>query len=419
MSLAVVGAVLDDAVVGLRAVDGLIAALGPDVVAQPGDDVLDAAGLTLAPGMVNAHTHAAMSLFRGYGDDLPLQTWLQERIWPAEAKLTEDDVYWGTRLACLEMIRSGTTRFVDMYWFGTAVARAAIDAGLRAAVSAVLLDGGLDAPKTRRMSLRDDASRSLDELIGLDPLIEPMLGPHAIYTVSEESLAWVGRTARERGVGVHIHLSETRHEVDDCIVASGVRPTMLLSRCGVLGPRTIVAHGCWLDPDEIEVLAATDTTIATLPVSNMKLAVGRNLPYREAHAAGVRLGLGTDGAGSNNGLDMFQDVKVLALHHKFHADDPSVLPAPEALAVARGQRSPVLAAGMLAVGAPADFLLLRTDEPELTPGDLTANLVYAATGHVVDTTVVAGRVLMRGRQVDGAREVVAEARDRAAQLTGA
>jgi 5-methylthioadenosine/S-adenosylhomocysteine deaminase len=414
VGLAITDARLDGVAVGVRIEGGTIAAVGPAVVPEPGDEVLDAGGMVVAPGMVNAHTHAAMALFRSFGDDLPLMTWLQTRIWPAEGRLTADDVYWGTRLACLEMVRSGTTTFADMYWHPGEVARAADDAGLRALVACALVDGGEVAGAG---DLRQAALASLDALAGASSRITPMLGPHAVYTVSEASLAWLGELAAERGVGVHVHLSETEGEVERCVAATGVRPPALLDRCGLLGPGTLAAHGCWLDPDELALLAERGATVVANPVSNMKLAVGRLLDVPAAAAAGVPLGLGTDGAASNNGLDLFQDVKLLALAAKFLADDPAVLPAGEALAVARGQRSALLGGRGVEVGAPADLLLLRTGDPEVVPGDHDANLTYAATGALVDTTIVDGRVLMRHRHVPGAEEVLAQVGERVRRLT--
>jgi 5-methylthioadenosine/S-adenosylhomocysteine deaminase len=416
MSLVVTGALLDGREVGVRVDDGVIADVGPDVISLGDDAVIDGRGTAVVPGMVNAHTHAAMTLFRSFGDDLPLMTWLRTKIWPAEAKLEPADVYWGTRLACIEMIRSGTTRFVDMYWHPAEAARAVADAGLRAILAAPLFDSGEPAAKR---ALEEDALRSLAELAPFAHAgrVVAALAPHAVYTVSPGSLEWIGATAAEHDVGVHTHLAETRKEVDDCVAATGMRPCELLDRCGLLGPKTVVAHGCWLEADELDLLAERGTTVATAPVSNMKLAVGRQFPYGEASAAGVPLGLGTDGSSSNNSLDMFSDVKVFALAQKFAADDPALLPAAEALAVARGQRSSWLGGSSVTIGAPADFVLVRVGSPEVVPGDLDANLVYAANGSVVDTTVVAGKVLMTGRHIDGVDDVLDEARGRAARLT--
>jgi len=407
VSLTVRDAWLDGAVVAVRVEAGQIVALGAGVEPAAGDNVLDAAGMAVLPGLVNGHTHAAMTLMRGYGDDLPLMTWLQDRIWPTEAKLTADDVYWGTRLACVEMIRSGTVRFWDMYWQPEAVARAVHESGIRAAVAMPLVDG-LDPDKSD--GLRADAERSLDALAGAGPRIATALGPHAIYTVSERSLHWVAELSSERDLPVQIHLSETEGEVQDCVAAHGVRPARYLDRIGLLTPRTLLAHGVWLDDDELALVAERGATVVTNPVSNLKLAVGGVFPYGKARAHGIPVGLGTDGAASNNSLDLFQDVKHLALMQKHAARNPAAMPATEAWAVVTGQRAPLLGgSGRVAVGEPADFLLVRRDDPELTPGDLVANLVYAAPGSVVDTTVVAGQVLMRGGVIGDEVEVRAGA----------
>ena len=412
MSLAVTGALLNGEAVGLRAEEGLIAALGPGVGPRDGDEVLDAGGAPLIPGLVNGHTHAAMTLFRGYGDDLPLLQWLEEKIWPLEAKLEPEDVYWGTRLACLEMIRSGTVRFWDMYWHPEATARAVQHAGLRATIAAPLIETGKGLE-----SLREDALQSLEQLASYGERISAALAPHAIYTVGEEGLRWVAELAAQRDLPVHVHLSETEHEVDECVRAHGMRPAQYLESLGALGPRTLLAHGVWLDESELELIAERGATIVTNPVANLKLAVGRVFPYRAAREAGVRVGLGTDGPGSNNSLDMFADLKTFALLQKNEARDPAAVSAEEAWEVATGRLAPLLgASGRLAPGEPADFLLLRADASELSLGDHTADVVYTAAGAVVDTCIVAGRVLMRGGSVEGADEVIAKAVERARGL---
>jgi 5-methylthioadenosine/S-adenosylhomocysteine deaminase len=411
-ALAVSGASLDGAAVSLRAVDGVIAEIGAGVEPREGDEVIDAAGLALVPGLVNGHTHAAMTLFRGYGDDLPLMQWLETVIWPVEARLDADDVYWGARLACLEMIRTGTVRFWDMYWQADATARAVEDAGLRATIGAPLIDIG----SAGRGQLESDALESLDQLAGRDR-IGRALAPHSIYTVSEQALAWIAEQASSRELAVEIHLSETESEVADCVRDHGVRPAAYLDRLGLLGPRTLLAHGVWLDDSELELIGERGSTLVTNPVANLKLAVGRVFPYRAARGHGIAVGLGTDGPGSNNSLDLLSDVKFLALLQKHEARDAAAVTAAEAWDVATGRAAPLLGAPVrLAAGEQADFLLVRTGSPELSLGDLTADLVYAASGAVVDTTVVAGRVLMRGRIVEGADEVRERAVERARRL---
>jgi 5-methylthioadenosine/S-adenosylhomocysteine deaminase len=412
VALAVSGAVLDGETVGLRCEGGTIAALGPGVVAAPGDHEIEAGGAPLVAPLLNGHTHAAMTLFRGSGGDLPLMPWLEERIWPVEAKLAEEDVYWGARLACAEMTRGGTTRFWDMYWHPEATARAVSDAGMTATIGAPLFDHGDDAE-----GMRETALRSLDRLAELGPAVAPALAPHSIYTVSEGSLGWIAELSAERGVPVHIHLSETEREVEDCVAAHGVRPAAYLDRLGLLGERTVLAHGVWLDAAELELVAARGCTVVANPVANMKLAVGRVFPYPAARAAGVAVGLGTDGAGSNDSLDLLADLKLFALAQKHAAADATAIAAAEAWEIATGAAAPLLGGGEpLAAGAPADFLLLDPASPALGIGDLASNLVYAASGADVDTVVAGGEVLMRGGEVPGTEEIVARAAERARRL---
>lgn len=418
MSLTVTGATLDGEAVGIRVEGGRIAELGAAVEPREGDEVIETDGAPVVPGLWNAHTHAAMTLFRGYGDDLPLMEWLEKKIWPAEAKLDADDVYWGARLACAEMIRTGTVGFWDMYWQPGATARAVADAGLRAVIGAPLIDGGDPGDDGKHEKLKSDIERSLEELKGSGETISEALAPHSIYTVSEPSLRWIGERAKDGELPIHIHLSETEKEVTDCVAAHGVRPAAYLDRCGVLGPRTMLAHGVWLDDAELELIAERGATVVTNPVANLKLAVGGVFPYPDARKRDVALGLGTDGPGSNNSLDMFEQMKFFALIQKHTAADPTVAPAGDVWRIAIGAASPLVGAnGKLSVGEPADFLLLRSDVPELGLGEMTADLVYAASGTgVVDTTVVRGKVLMNGGQVGEVDEIRERVVERAKRL---
>jgi len=414
MALVIEGATLADEPVGVRIEGGLIAALGADVAAARGDERIDGAGTAIVAGLVNGHTHAAMTLFRGSADDLPLMEWLEQHIWPVEARLDDEDVYWGTRLACVEMIRTGTVRFWDMYWRPGAVARAVTDAGVRATIGPPLLDGGDPA---RLDELRRAAADGLAEIAANEsPLTAPSLAPHAVYTVSPESLTWIAAESERLGMPVQIHVSETEQEVADCLAAHGVRPVELLDRVGLLGPRTLLAHAVWIDERERELIADSGATVVTNPVANMKLAVGAIFDLAAAQRRGLPVGLGTDGAGSNNSLDLLADAKHLALAQKHRARDPAATPAAEALAIASGIRAPLLGATPIAPGEPADLLLVRTDRHELGIGSLEAGLVYAASGSVVDTTIVAGRVLMRDGVVAGEAEILERARERARRL---
>jgi 5-methylthioadenosine/S-adenosylhomocysteine deaminase len=301
-----------------------------------------------------------------------------------------------------------------MYWHADAAARAVEDAGLRAVTAAPLID---DADPAKSERACGDAERSLERIAAAGAeLARPGFAPHAIYSVSEVSLRWVAERAPELGVPIQIHLSETREEVDACVADRGVRPAHYLDQCGLLGPQTILAHGVWLDESELDLIAERGATVVTNPVANLKLAVGGVFPYRAARDRGVAMGLGTDGPGSNNSLDLVDDMKVFALLQKQAAADPAAVTAGEALALARGERSPLLGGAPIHVGAPADFLLVRTESPELGLGALDPGLVYAASGAIVDVTVVAGKVLMQGGVVPGEEEVLKRTRERAAGL---
>ena len=403
-ALTVTGAVLDGETVGLRCLGGRIAALGPGVTPEAGDETIDAGGAPLVAPLVNGHTHAAMTLFRGYGGDLPLMRWLREVVWPIEAKLEPEDVYWGARLACLEMVRTGTACFWDMYWHPEATARAVVDAGLRATIGGPLFDAD---GKTGAM--QEITRGNLEQLAGFGPEIGAALAPHSIYTVSEELLRWAAELAAERRLPIHIHLSETEQEVQDCVERYGLRPAAYLDRLGALSERTVLAHGVWLDREELALIAERGCTVVTNPVANMKLAVGGGCPSPAVREAGVAVGLGTDGPGSNDSLDLFSDLKVFALAQRHANDDPTVIPAKEAWRIATGD-------ARLEVDQVADFLLLRADSPELSFGDLHSALTYAASGSIVDTTVVGGRVLMRGGEAPESEEVVARAVERSRRL---
>jgi 5-methylthioadenosine/S-adenosylhomocysteine deaminase len=410
-SLTVLEARLDGEPVGLRCAEGKIVALGPQVAAEPGDETIEAGGAPLVAPLVNGHTHAAMTLFRGYGGDLPLIRWLEEKIWPVEAKLEAEDVYWGTRLACVEMIRTGTASFWDMYWHPEAASRAVRDAGLRATVGGPLFGLGEDTSEIQAISLAN-----LDAQERFEPQVAPALSPHSIYTAGEPLLRWTAETAAERGVSVQTHLSETEKEVEDCLAEHGVRPAHYLDRVGLLNERAVLAHGVWLDREELELIAERGATVVTNPVANMKLAVGGIFPYPRAREAGVAVGLGTDGAGSNDSLDLLADLKVFALAQRHAAADATAIGSAEAWGVATGAAAPLLGGGGLEIGGPADFLLLRRDSHELGVGELASDLVYAASGSVVETTVVGGRVLMRDGGVEDEAEVVARAAERARGL---
>jgi 5-methylthioadenosine/S-adenosylhomocysteine deaminase len=381
------------------------------------DFVIDGDGAIALPGLVNTHTHAAMSLLRGYADDMILQDWLSQKIWPLEAHLTGEDVYWGTRLACLEMIRTGTTAFNDMYFFMDDAARAVDEAGIRA----VLSYGFIDLNNSEK---RENECRATEKLTAHvrslnNPRITTAAGPHAPYTVSPEGLKWCAEFAKEQKIGIHIHLSETEKEVTDCVAQHGKSPAAHLDACGILTPRTVVAHGCWLDEAECRLLGKRGTTVAHNPASNMKLATHRAMPYPWLTAAGANVSLGTDGCASNNNLDMFEEAKIAALLQKFFWNNPVLLPAPEALRMAttNGAKALGLPTGTLAVGKPADLVLVTARTACNTPlHNIPSNLIYSCNGSTVETTICNGRVLMLDREIPGEEVVLAGAATAARNL---
>jgi 5-methylthioadenosine/S-adenosylhomocysteine deaminase len=402
--------------------DGRIAGIGAEAGKMARGDAgtrIDGKGLLLMPGLVNTHTHAAMTLLRGYADDMPLQEWLGTKIWPLEARLTGGDVYQGTRLACLEMIRSGTVAFNDMYFFMEEAARAVREMGLRATLCHGFIDLG-DPEKREREVKATEGFVSFVKGLG-DPRIQAAVGPHAPYTVSPEALRWCAGFAREEGIGIHVHLSETEQEVRDCIATHGKRPATHLDACGCLTGRTVAAHCCWLDRDECALLAARGTSASHNPTSNMKLAVNRAMPYPWMKEAGVNVTLGTDGSASNNSLDMFGAMKDAALLQKFAWNTQTALPAPEVLrlATAAGGRALGIPSGRIEPGAPADLVLVNLRAPPMTPlFSEESNLVYSATGSLVDTVICDGRVLMLHGVVPGEEEILARAAEAAADLVG-
>ncbi|MDD1667992.1 MAG: amidohydrolase family protein [Methanomicrobiales archaeon] len=399
---------------------GRIAALGGDAGKRFRRDAatrIDGKGLLLVPGLVNTHTHAAMTLLRGYADDMPLQDWLTTKIWPLEAHLAGGDVFAGTELACLEMIRSGTVAFNDMYFFMEEAARAAAGMGLRATLSYGFID--LGDPEKREKEMKA-TGRFVSFVKGMgNPLIRAAVGPHAPYTVSPEALRWCADLAREEGIGIHVHLAETEQEVRDCLAAHGKRPAAHLDACGCLTEQTVAAHCCWLDRDECALLAARGTSASHNPTSNMKLAVNRAMPYPWMKEAGVNVTLGTDGCASNNSLDMFGAMKDAAILQKFAWNTQTTLPAPEALhmATAAGARALGIPSGRIEPGAPADLVLVNLRSPSLTPlFSEESNLVYSATGSSVDTVICDGRILMHHGEIPGEEEILARAAEAATSL---
>ena len=400
--------------------EGVIAGIGEAArKAIDADIIIDGTDRIAVPGMVNTHTHAAMTLLRGYADDMPLQEWLSEKIWPLEAHLTGDDVYYGTKLACLEMIRSGTVAFNDMYFFMERAADAVDEMGLRAALAYGFID--LGSAEKREAEIRATEALVAHIKARGNPRIQAAVGPHSVYTVSPEGLRWCAGFAREQGIGIHIHLSETEKEVDDCVAEYGRRPAVHLDECGCLTPRTVAAHCCWLDEAECRLLGDRGSHVSHNPVSNMKLAVNRAMPYHWLKSSGANVCLGTDGCASNNSLDLLEEMKFAALLQKFAWNSQTLLPAHEAIAMATSAGAQALGTGpgTLTVGAPADVVLLNARATCNTPLHNTdSNTVYACNGGAVMTVLCQGRVLMHERVVPGEAEIIREATVAAQALVG-
>jgi len=377
--------------------DGTIRAIG-DV--EAGDERLEATGGLVMPGLVNGHTHAAMTLLRGYADDKPLDRWLQEDIWPAEATLEPADVRAGTDLALAEMIRSGTTAFADMYFHMDEVVEAVDRAGLRARIAHGVVTVGKDAADAR--ADLEEGITVAEEFDGrANGRIRTAFAPHSLTTVSEGLLAEFVPKARDANVPLHYHANETRDEVTPIVDEHGQRPLSYADSLGMLRGDDFLAHGVHVDGAEIELLAERGTSVIHCPASNMKLASGI-APVQQLLDAGVGVALGTDGAASNNDLDVFDEMRDAAMVGKLAADDPSAVPAETVVRMATegGNRALGFEGGRIEEGAPADLIVVDFDAPRMTPvHEEVSHLAYAATGSDVRHTVVDGEILLRDRQL--------------------
>ena len=405
---------LGDRTVDLTVKDGIIADIRDSAPAEEGGS-----GSTpprpVVPAFYNGHTHLAMNLLRGFADDLELMPWLQEHIWPAEAHLDDEIVYQGTRLAILEMIRSGCVFANDMYWFAPSVARAADEMGIRCAVSMQTIETGGPGRNDPKNIAANKALEHLPRNAGAR--VFATLAPHAIYTVCEDSLKAIADRARAEDTFIHVHVAETLFEVETCKKEhGGLTPVAYLNGLGLLGPKTVMAHCVHLTDDDVKIIKDTGAVIVENQQSNMKLVSGL-FPYKRTE--GCRVILGTDGASSNNSLSMFAEMKAAALCAKIESGDPTCAPATEVYrrATRGGAEAFGLDAGEVRKGAAADFLILNPDALPLVPGfNRESDMVYAADPGCIDTVVCAGKPLMEGGVIPGEREIIAAAREAAAKL---
>jgi len=362
--------------------------------------IIDAAGGLVMPGLINGHCHAAMTLFRGLADDLPLMTWLNEHIFPAEAShVSREMVYWCSKLAAAEMVLSGTTTVADGYFFEEEAARAFREIGLRAVAAQGIID--FPAPGVPDPAENIKAAEQYIDNLPSDDLVRPALFCHSPYTCSPVTLQAAKRLATERHIKFFIHVAETSAEVETHRRQHGLSPIQHLRQLNLLDENTVCVHCVWPSAAEIALLADTGCGVITCPESNMKLASGI-APVPKMLAAGALLGIGTDGCASNNDLDMLQEIDSLAKIHKAVNLDPTIIPARTALKMATSSGAMVLGldeVGTLRVGMQADIIILDLNQPHLTPFYTPDLLVYAARGSDVKTSIIAGQLVMENRKL--------------------
>ena len=371
-------------------------------------EVVDCTGKAALPGFINMHTHAGMALMRGVGEDIAFHEWL-DRIWEIEKNLDEEYVYHATKVACLEMIKTGTTTFNDQYWYMPMGYRAASEMGLRCVLSYVICDRN-DPEESERQKIQCEEMYQLTRSWG--ELFTLAIAVHAIYSVSEEMILWATSYARERGLVIHLHLSETAKEVSDCMAKHGMSPVEYLDSLGVLGPDVIAAHSLWLSDKDIEILGKRGVTCVHNVNSNLKLASGYRFRYNELRDAGANVCLGTDGCGSSNNLDMLETMKTSAMIQKAWREDSSAMPIKEILDMSSANAAKALRldTGRLEVGALADVIIVDMDNYHfLSPAPFEANLIYSAHSDCIDSVICNGKFLMRNRVVEGEKEILSQA----------
>lgn len=372
-------------------------------------EVVECSGKTAVPGFINMHTHAGMAMMRGVGEDISFHAWL-DRIWEVEKNLSEEYVYHATKVACLEMVKTGTTTFNDQYWFMPMAYKAAIELGIRPSLSYVVLDRS-DPEESERQKVQCQQMYEWAAKWGNEALF--MISIHAIYSVREEMIVWAADFARSHGLKIHVHVSETRKEVEDCLAQHGISPVEYLDKLGILGPDVIAAHTLWLSDKDVEILGRRGVTCVHNVNSNLKLASGYKFMYNELRDAGANICLGTDGCASSNNLDMLETMKTAAMIQKAWRDDPSAMPLDELMAMTTSNAAKALGidAGRIEVGALADILLVDTESYHfLSSGSFEANLVYSAHSDSIDSVICGGRFVMKNRIVPGEKEILAEAK---------
>ena len=387
-----------------------IARIAPHIII-PNEETLDCSGKAILPSFANTHTHASMMFLRGVGEDKPLFEWLNESIWPLEAKLKPEHIYPLSRFAILEMIKTGTTFFCDMYCDVDETVKAVQDMGIRAMIPYV---GAMDVFDSNEFPKRLTKATNYMSTSSPCSRIIKGLSCHAIYTTSEKMIRTFYEMAREQDTYFHIHISETRKEVEDCMKEHGMSPVEYLDSLGILGPDVIAAHTLWLSDNDVRILGERGVTCVHNINSNLKLASGYRFRYNELRAAGANVCLGTDGCGSSNNLDILEAMKTSAIVQKAWRDDPSAMPLDELAAMVSTNAAKALGinAGQIKEGMLADILIIDTDNYQfLSPAGFLANLVYSAHSDCVDSVICDGKFIMRGRVVEGEKEIIDNARE--------
>ena len=406
-----VGGELCDMLIGNGRIEYLAPVGSPDyssIVKDLDVEEIDCTGKAALPGFINMHTHAGMALMRGVGEDIAFHAWL-DKIWEIEKNLDEEYVYHATKVACLEMIKTGTTTFNDQYWYMPMAYRAASEMGIRSVLSYVICDRN-DPEESERQKVQCEEMYQLTKSWG--DLTTLAIAVHAIYSVTEEMIVWATKFARERGLPIHLHLSETSKEVSDCMAKHGMSPVEYLDSLGVLGPDVIAAHTLWLSDKDVEILGKRGVTCVHNINSNLKLASGYKFRYNELRDAGANVCLGTDGCGSSNNLDMLETMKTAAMIQKAWREDSSAMPINEILDMVSVNAAKALSldTGRLEVGALADVIIVDMDNYHfLSPAPFEANLIYSAHSDCIESVICNGKFVMRNRVVEGEKEILSQA----------
>lgn len=414
-------ALLEDKRVNIYVNDGMISSITPSVPGEPltvdaTTEVVDCSTKAVLPSFINMHTHAAMSMMRGVGEDISFHEWLA-RIWRIESGLTPEYVYYATKLACLEMIKTGTATFNDQYWFMPQARLAAVEMGIRPVLSYVLCDR-MD-PEQSRIQI-SECIRQYEDSLTWPEKTQFAISVHAVYSVCEDTIVWAARFASEHGLKLHIHLSETQKEVNDCKAAhNGMSPVEYLESLGFLSQDVIAAHALWLSEKDVEILGRHRVNCVHNINSNLKLTSGYRFKYNELRDAGANVCIGTDGCGSSNNLDMLEAMKTAAIVQKAWRGDPTAMPLDELFAAgtSNGAKALGINTGVVKVGNKADLMLVDIDNWHFVSNAPTlANFVYSAHSDCIDSLMCDGRWIMRNRIVKGEREILADARKVLAQF---